>query len=134
MPNNNASINEIEIIAEGNESGSSSSRTLIAGSLTNFVSDFAESDSTPTEETSLLRPNNEIDTLIQTHRNFKTNWPGAVFLTVNAALGAGLLNYPHAFDEAGGLFYPSIVQVVCLCISRFTIKSLMVLITHLPTF
>jgi len=36
----------------------------------------------------------------------------AIFLTVNATLGAGLLNIPHAFDESGGLIYATIIQTV----------------------
>lgn len=35
-----------------------------------------------------------------------------VFLTVNATLGAGLLNIPYAFDESGGIFFASIFQTV----------------------
>ena len=30
-----------------------------------------------------------------------TSWYVSVFLVVNAALGAGLLNFPHAFHAAG---------------------------------
>lgn len=36
----------------------------------------------------------------------------AVFLIINAALGAGLLNFPQAFDQAGGIMTAVIVQVV----------------------
>ena len=39
---------------------------------------------------------------------------GAVFLIVNAALGAGLLNFPKAFDTAGGVAAAVIVQGVLL--------------------
>ncbi|KDR22784.1 hypothetical protein L798_00623, partial [Zootermopsis nevadensis] len=38
----------------------------------------------------------------------------AVFLIINAALGAGLLNFPQAFDQAGGIMTAVIVQVVLL--------------------
>ena len=37
-----------------------------------------------------------------------------VFLIVNAALGAGLLNFPKAFDEAGGITVAILVQVTLL--------------------
>ena len=37
-----------------------------------------------------------------------------VFLIVNAALGAGLLNFPKAFDEAGGITVAIVVQVALL--------------------
>ncbi|PSN36759.1 putative sodium-coupled neutral amino acid transporter 7 [Blattella germanica] len=38
----------------------------------------------------------------------------AIFLIVNAALGAGLLNFPQAFDQAGGIVTASVVQAVLL--------------------
>ncbi|KAJ4433722.1 hypothetical protein ANN_16033 [Periplaneta americana] len=34
----------------------------------------------------------------------------AIFLIINAALGAGLLNFPQAFDQAGGIVTAIIVQ------------------------
>ncbi|XP_054277229.1 sodium-coupled neutral amino acid transporter 7-like [Macrosteles quadrilineatus] len=39
----------------------------------------------------------------------------AVFLLVNAALGAGLLNFPQAFDQAGGITVALLVQLVLVC-------------------
>ncbi len=39
-------------------------------------------------------------------------WYFAVFLIVNAALGAGLLNFAKAFDNAGGILVSSLVQLV----------------------
>ncbi|KAG8251761.1 hypothetical protein J6590_072603 [Homalodisca vitripennis] len=39
----------------------------------------------------------------------------AVFLLVNAALGAGLLNFPQAFDQAGGISVALLVQLVLVC-------------------
>ena len=47
-----------------------------------------------------------------------------VFLIVNAALGAGLLNFPKAFDEAGGITVAILVQVAMLL---FIIVALWVL-------
>lgn len=41
-----------------------------------------------------------------------TSCPAAVFLTVNAALGAGLLNFPYAFNSAGGLVISFSIQAV----------------------
>ena len=38
----------------------------------------------------------------------------AVFLIANAALGAGLLNFPEAFKKAGGLQTAIIIQLVCM--------------------
>lgn len=45
-----------------------------------------------------------------------TSVPAAIFLTVNAALGAGLLNFPFAFSQAGGFTPAFIAQFVCLLI------------------
>jgi len=39
---------------------------------------------------------------------------GSIFLIVNAALGAGLLNMPKAFDDAGGVMTAILVQAVLL--------------------
>ena len=49
---------------------------------------------------------------------------GAVFLVINAALGAGLLNFPKAFNDAGGIEVALTVQAVLLF---FVIGSLLVL-------
>uniref|UniRef100_A0A1B6CJT7 Amino acid transporter transmembrane domain-containing protein n=1 Tax=Clastoptera arizonana TaxID=38151 RepID=A0A1B6CJT7_9HEMI len=47
-----------------------------------------------------------------------SNKLSAIFLIINAALGAGLLNFPQAFDEAGGIVTAVSVQAVLLvCIS-----------------
>ena len=35
-----------------------------------------------------------------------------VFLTVNATLGAGLLNIPYAFNESGGILPATTAQIV----------------------
>ena len=43
-----------------------------------------------------------------------TNTLFTVFLIVNAALGAGLLNFPKAFDKAGGVGVGLSVQAVLL--------------------
>lgn len=40
----------------------------------------------------------------------RTTWVMAAFLLINAALGAGLLNYPVAYDRLGGVVYASIIQ------------------------
>ncbi|CAN8004585.1 unnamed protein product, partial [Ixodes hexagonus] len=53
-----------------------------------------------------------------------TSWYAAVFLIVNAALGAGLLNFPQAFDRAGGIAVALSVQAVLLL---FVVGSLLVL-------
>lgn len=40
------------------------------------------------------------------------SWYKAMFLIVNAALGAGLLNFPRAFHEAGGIVTGNLVHGV----------------------
>ncbi|XP_037070828.1 putative sodium-coupled neutral amino acid transporter 7 [Pollicipes pollicipes] len=53
-----------------------------------------------------------------------TSWVGAVFLIVNAALGAGLLNFPQAYDQAGGVAVALTVQALLLV---FIVAALLVL-------
>ena len=43
-----------------------------------------------------------------------TNTAYTVFLIVNAALGAGLLNFPKSYDDAGGIVVAFVVQMVLL--------------------
>ena len=43
-----------------------------------------------------------------------TNIPYTVFLITNAALGAGLLNFPKSYDDAGGILVAVTVQSVLL--------------------
>ncbi|KAI4905331.1 hypothetical protein NFI96_015424 [Prochilodus magdalenae] len=49
---------------------------------------------------------------------------GAVFIVVNAALGAGLLNFPAAFNMAGGVTAGVVVQ---MCMLIFIITGLVIL-------
>lgn len=46
-----------------------------------------------------------------------TSCPAAVFLTVNATLGAGLLNMPFAFKEGGGILPSLIMQILLLLLA-----------------
>ena len=41
-----------------------------------------------------------------------TSWYASIFLVVNAALGAGLLNFPAAYDQSGGLSVAIGIQMV----------------------
>lgn len=41
------------------------------------------------------------------------------FLLVNTALGAGILNYPAAYDRLGGIYWASFVQLVSVWILEF---------------
>ena len=42
-----------------------------------------------------------------------STWYASVFLVVNAALGAGLLNFPAAYNQSGGIFTAIVIQAVC---------------------
>lgn len=53
-----------------------------------------------------------------------TRWQVAVFLVVNAALGAGLLNFPEAYNRAGGITAASIVQGILVV---FVVLALLIL-------
>lgn len=48
------------------------------------------------------------------------SWQVAAFLLVNAALGAGVLNYPAAYDRIGGVLIATILQLVLLVILAAT--------------
>ncbi|XP_076349889.1 sodium-coupled neutral amino acid transporter 7-like [Tachypleus tridentatus] len=41
-----------------------------------------------------------------------TSWTVAAFLLVNTALGSGLLNYPSAYNRAGGVYFATFIQVL----------------------
>jgi len=53
-----------------------------------------------------------------------TSTIGTIFLIVNAALGAGLLNFPQAFDQAGGVQVAMIVQSVLVLFIILSLISL----------
>jgi hypothetical protein len=63
------------------------------------------------EKTSLL-----INTKSKQRNNKNNNqgisWYFAVFLIVNAALGAGLLNFAKAFNNAGGILAATLIHLV----------------------
>ena len=48
------------------------------------------------------------------HNPNGTNIAYTVFLITNAALGAGLLNFPKSYDDAGGILVAFFVQLVLL--------------------
>ncbi|CAG2165230.1 unnamed protein product [Oppiella nova] len=51
-------------------------------------------------------------------------WIMAAFLLVNAALGAGLLNYPVAYDRLGGVGISTIIQLIMLLLLASTMVIL----------
>jgi len=48
------------------------------------------------------------------------SWQVASFLLVNCALGAGILNYPQAYDKVGGIWLATIFQLVLMVILGLT--------------
>lgn len=47
------------------------------------------------------------------------SWGVAAFLLVNTALGAGMLNYPYAYNQIGGVLAAALMQIV----SAFLLSS-----------
>ncbi|KAF7489338.1 Putative sodium-coupled neutral amino acid transporter 7 [Sarcoptes scabiei] len=54
----------------------------------------------------------------------KITWIMASFLLINAALGAGLLNYPVAYDRLGGIVFATIIQIFAAILMITTILIL----------
>lgn len=52
------------------------------------------------------------------------SWIMAAFLLINAALGAGLLNYPVAYDRLGGVACATIIQVFAVFLMATTMLAL----------
>ncbi|GFR07084.1 putative sodium-coupled neutral amino acid transporter 7 [Trichonephila clavata] len=65
------------------------------------------------------------ETFLPTVLLYGTSWPVAAFLLVNAALGAGVLNYPYAYDKAGGVFFAAFLQIIMMI---FLISTMLVLV------
>lgn len=40
------------------------------------------------------------------------SWGVAAFLLINTALGAGMLNYPYAYNQIGGVLAATLMQIV----------------------
>lgn len=51
-------------------------------------------------------------------------WTVATFLLVNSALGAGVLNFPAAYDRAGGILSATIMQIVMIILIVITMLVL----------
>ena len=61
------------------------------------------------------------------------SWAMATFLLVNTALGAGMLNYPYAYNQAGGVWQATLLQIVSLSlISRKVNTLLAAQLSNLP--
>ncbi|XP_064462099.1 sodium-coupled neutral amino acid transporter 7-like isoform X1 [Ornithodoros turicata] len=53
---------------------------------------------------------------VEEHKLSSGGWHTVAFMLVNCALGAGVLHYPAAYDEAGGLLIGTAVQAVIIFI------------------
>lgn len=58
------------------------------------------------------------------------SWGMAAFLLVNTALGAGMLNYPFAYNQVGGVLAAASMQVILL----FFITSTMFILVYCADF
>ena len=85
----------------------SETSSLLPSVITRSVSSSGANGSRSPSNDSL-----EDDTLLVSGSTPFTSCKAAVFLTVNAALGAGLLNMPFAFQSGGGLVTGSITQII----------------------
>ncbi|UYV67723.1 SLC38A7 [Cordylochernes scorpioides] len=63
-------------------------------------------------------------TLEVSYSEYRSSWTVAAFLLVNTALGAGLLNYPYAYNKAGGILEASLLQVFMACFLSATMMVL----------
>ncbi|XP_046360378.2 putative sodium-coupled neutral amino acid transporter 7 [Haliotis rufescens] len=53
-----------------------------------------------------------------------SSWFSSAFLVVNAALGAGLLNFPQAYDQAGGVLIAIVIQTIMM---TFVVMAIFIL-------
>lgn len=64
------------------------------------------------------------DVIVQRVERKGSSWWASVFLVVNAALGAGLLNFPQAYQQAGGVVIAILIQALFLV---FIVTAIMIL-------
>lgn len=90
------------------------------------VEDWGGMGSADSGERAWLLQSPSVDSVphIETERSSGVSSIGAVFIVVNAALGAGLLNFPAAFSMAGGVTAGVMLQMFMLI---FIISGLVIL-------
>ncbi|GBM50023.1 Putative sodium-coupled neutral amino acid transporter 7 [Araneus ventricosus] len=78
---------------------------------------------------SLLQNKTSIEFHVECRKDYvrgtSTSWPVASFLLINAALGAGVLNYPYAYDKAGGVVFAAFLQIIMMVV---LISTMLVLV------
>jgi len=103
---------------DGDDSSSSNTRDDSPYSTEN-IDDTLDNSNNPNVDV------NDLDVLLSqqssTIQRNGTSTLGSIFLIVNAALGAGLLNFPKAFDLAGGVLTAVLVQAVLLLFIMFAL-------------
>lgn len=52
------------------------------------------------------------------------SWISATFLLISSALGIGILNFPNAYNQAGGIFSATLIQLVMVCLIITTMMIL----------
>ena len=71
-------------------------------------------ENTPLVAESVKVINKEEESRKEEETTKETGTFSAIFIVVNAAMGAGLLNMPRAFSNAGGIVYGMVIQLVGL--------------------
>lgn len=100
--------NNIVINRSGGGAGAlSNRRASLNGSQHNERSPLiGAANRQPNHETSLAINKSNVDMATG------VSWGVAAFLLVNTALGAGMLNYPYAYNQIGGVVAAALIQVV----------------------
>lgn len=75
---------------------------LIDGSARRYSTTCQEEDSTKSSKAKFTTNTSIIG----------VSWGVAAFLLVNTALGAGMLNYPYAYNQVGGVLPATLMQIV----------------------
>jgi len=87
------------------------------------LGDDSYEESSASTDTTIVDDADKSELLPDQHKSGSSTF-GSIFLIVNAALGAGLLNMPKAFDQAGGVMTAILVQAVLLV---FIVTALLIL-------
>lgn len=102
--------------------------------IKNDVEDWGGAGSSDSGERAWLLQSPSVDSVRQPESDRRSSGvspTGAVFIVVNAALGAGLLNFPAAFNMAGGVTAGFVLQMVRrLCASATLLLSCMKHVCH----
>ena len=104
MPTNNETEPSGELITRASSS---------MGRLVSYIIDVKQI--IPDENQPLLAENSTIQVSNERDGRGNTSSLGAIFIIINAALGAGLLAFPVAFYSAGGYIPAMLTMMVSVC-------------------